>query len=95
MTKKELILKVLQKLKDKWDIADWLIDIISWKEEINDSFLDWLIKIFNTQLNNTKKNNKLKKSLEKWVMILHDIKNQEENLKKEELIELEALISNI
>lgn len=93
MTKKEYILKILETLKDDWDLAKWLaiITINTWE---NSKILDLIFNILKESLklvNNEKFKNKIQNSIKELKSQL-EIENKEI---AEELLEFEKELENI
>lgn len=94
--KKEIVIEILKKLSWVWNIADWLIAIISSQYITNDS-LDWLIEVIKKSIDNfTAKEQKEK--LENSINKLNSLKKLEKNEiknKEEELYLLKNMLDNI
>lgn len=88
MTKKEYILKILEKLKDDWLLAKWLAKVI-W--EVNDEkLLNSMYKIFNKVVNNIS-DEKIKEKFNKSVLFVKKKRLAEKNEKQENFEELDIL----
>jgi len=88
MTKKEYILKILEKLKDDWLLAKWLAKVI-W--EVNDEkLLNSMYKIFNKVVNNIS-DEKIKEKFNKSVLFVKKKRLAEKNEKQEDFEELDIL----
>lgn len=88
MTKKEYTLKILESLKDDWDLARWLAIAILDIE--NDELLDDVFKIFNKSINNIK-DKKLKEKVSKSINNIEKIKQEEGLSRQKDLEDLEKI----
>ena len=78
-TKKELVIKVLEKLQWHRSMAEWILVLIK-STELNDEIIDWIIGIIRDAVKSTIKN-KEKEKLEKTIKKLEKIKEIEESEK--------------
>lgn len=90
-TKKELVIKVLEKLQWHRDMADWILALIK-IVDLDDETIEWIIEIIWDAVKSTSKN-KEKEKLEKIMEKLEKIKQMEEPEKMAD-DELDNLLMN-
>lgn len=94
--KKELIVKVINKIKPYRNKAEDILKLLNSKE-CNEEIMDEIIRRFNDAIKQCKKENDIK-TLKKWLNAVQKIREMEkkEEKSKEELdIELDKLLDSI
>lgn len=79
MTKKEYLIKILEKLKEYRSLADGILALLE-ETELDDNIIDWIIKLIENEV----KKQTTEKSKQKFTLIketIKKIKGQEENEK--------------
>lgn len=90
MTKNEYIIKLLDKLSDSWDFANWLKVFLK-NKELDNKTLDILFDFFSSNLNSFTKENETK-LMENSLNIISKLREQE---KQEVSKDLEKELDNL
>ena len=90
--RKELIIKVLERLQWHRDMADWILSLMK-ISDLDDNTIEWLIQIIWDAVKNTKKVQE-KEKLEKSLNQIQKIKTMELSEKCSDE-ELDGILSNI
>lgn len=94
MDKKTYLLKVLELLKDKWNLAEWLIYLVN-QHNVDDKVLDILIHIIQDSIDKTDNEiskEKLQKANEFFIKLKHTEEQQQE-IDQTDIEHLEQLLS--
>lgn len=91
--KKQLLLKVLQKLQPYWDLAEGLIALVD-SQYIDEKTIDGLLAIISQSIKNVKEGQE-KSKLQQAVEVVQRIKHSEAIEKEEESEEIENLLNDI
>lgn len=96
MEKKDFVLKILDTIKDSWDMAPGLKILVE-SNALDDKTIDTLVSVFREAAANTE-NMQAKQALEKWASMIEDL-HQKEEVEHEhdlaDLAELEEMFKNI
>ena len=74
--KKELLIKVITKLKWHWDLAEGFLALIK-SDYMNNEIMDTLISALQESIGEVNTNNK-KEKITKWLRLIYKIRNQED-----------------
>ncbi len=96
MGKKDFVLKILDAIKNSWDMAPGLKILVE-NNALDDRTIDTLVWVFRQAAANTQ-NVQAKQALEKWASMIEDL-HQKEEVEHEhdlaDLAELEEMFKNI
>ena len=96
MDKKELVLKILDTIKNNWDMAPGLKILVE-NNTLDDKTIDTLVSVFRNAAATTQ-NAQARKALEKWASMIQDLRKKEEVEHEHDLAdlaELEEMFKNI
>lgn len=96
MDKKDFVLKILDTIKDSWDMAPGLKILVE-NNALDDKTIDTLVWLFREAAANTQ-NVRAKQALEKWADLIDNLHEKEEVEHKQDLAdlaELEEMFKNI
>ncbi len=94
MTKKEYIIKLIDKLSESWDFAKWL-KVFMKNKELDQKTLDFLFDFLSSNLNSFTENNK-NKLIKNSLNIISKLKKEEKNeISKDLEKELDNLINDL
>ena len=96
MNKKDYVLKVLNAIKSDWPMAEWLMVLLE-DDKLDDKSLDAISSILQNAIEKTT-DGLLKNKLSESQSILKDLKSaedEEKELNKQDIIELEQKIANL
>lgn len=87
--KKDVLLSLLEKLRWKWDLAEWIYVLVNSKYATNE-MLDWLIEIIRKAYKNVKDD-----LVKEWLDKLSQFQEMEKKEREEWILEAEALLEDI
>lgn len=90
--KKQLLIKVLEKLKPYWDLAEGILALIE-STYADEKLFDWIIHVINTSIK-TVKNKTNRQKMQKWLEKIQEIKAMEDAEKSWER-DVEELLADI
>ena len=88
-TKKEIVLKILEKLTLSWPLARWIIVLIN-SSDFNDSMIDWILLIMKDSMNDINENKSII-NMQKSMELLNKMKDKEKIDREKDLDEIEKL----
>lgn len=92
MDKKACIIKIIEKMKPYWSLAEGVLALIK-SVYMDDNTIDWITDIIGKSIKNSKENNQKDKML-KWLEKIQKIKAMEEKEKMSDS-EIDQLLSDI
>lgn len=90
MTKKEYLIKILEKLRAYRSLADGILALLE-ETELDENIIDWIIKLIEDEV----KKQKTERSKQKFTLVKETIKKIKEQEKNEEIENIDDILNQI
>lgn len=90
MTKKEYLIKILEKLRAYRSLADEILALLE-ETELDEDIIDWIIKLIEDEV----KKQKTEKSKQKFTLVKEIIKKIKEQEKNEKIENIDDILNQI